>query len=178
MGSSHELIPVTNSIPFINKSITSIDLVVLPYSKNLLLQKFDWVRNTPIHLQDYFYYSIASSLHESHTFHKTSSNLFTASYGKRIIGIGETQTWDLVYLPLGKSLVGCRCIYKFKTHFDGTIKWYKTCVIAKGYTQEYRIDYEETFALVTQLTSVHNLVAIDVARKWNFFSNRCQECFS
>lgn len=41
MGSSHELIPVTNSISSINKSITSIDLVVLPYSKNLSLQKFD-----------------------------------------------------------------------------------------------------------------------------------------
>ena len=30
-------------------------------------------------------------------------------------------TWDLVDLPPGKSMVGCKWVYKIKTCSDGTI---------------------------------------------------------
>lgn len=38
--------------------------------------------------------------------------------------------------------------YKIKTHSDVTVEWYKAHRVAKGYTKEYGIDYEETFAPV------------------------------
>ena len=53
----------------------------------------------------------------------------------------KTHTWDLVDLPHGKSVIGCKWVYKIKTKFDGTIERYKTLLVAKGYAQEYRIDY-------------------------------------
>ena len=34
--------------------------------------------------------------------------------------------------------------------------------MAKGFTQIYGIDYEETFALVARLTSVQSHIAVDV----------------
>lgn len=43
---------------------------------------------------------------------------------------------------------------------------YKTRLLAKRFTQEYDIDYEETFALVAFITFVHNLIAITTVRKW------------
>ena len=51
-------------------------------------------------------------------------------------------------LPSGKSAIGCKWVYKIKTRSNGTIDHYKACLVAKGFTQEYEIDYEETFALV------------------------------
>ena len=78
----------------------------------------------------------------------------------------RTHTWDLVDPPSNKTLVQCKWVYKIKTHSDGSIEWYKAHLVAKGFTQEYGIDYEETFALVARITSVHTLLAIAATQKW------------
>ena len=63
--------------------------------------------------------------------------------------LAKAQTWDLVTLPLRKTVVGCRWVYKIKTKSDGSIDRYKARLIAKGFNQEYNSDYEETFAPIT-----------------------------
>ena len=79
--------------------------------------------------------------------------------------LSKNHTWDLVTLPLGKSMIGCKWIYKIKTRSDGSIKCYKTCLVTKGFTQEYGIDYEETFTPIARISFVHALLAIAVASK-------------
>ena len=79
-------------------------------------------------------------------------------YLKTILGIW----W---HFPPRKYVVGCKWIYKIKTHFDGSIERYKACLIAKGVTQEYEIDYKETFVLVACISSVHALLAVVAACK-------------
>ena len=41
---------------------------------------------------------------------------------EEISTLHKTGTWDLIPLPLGKSVVGCRWMYKIKTTFDGSIE--------------------------------------------------------
>ena len=62
-------------------------------------------------------------------------------------------------------MVGCKWIYKIKTRSDGSIKHYKARLVAKNFTQEYGIDYEETFTLVAHILSVRALLAIATASK-------------
>ena len=78
-------------------------------------------------------------------------------------------TWDLVDLPSGKSAIGCKWVYKIKTRSDGTVDRYKARLIARGFTQEYGIDYEETFAYMARLSSFGTLIAISASRKWPLF---------
>ena len=80
-------------------------------------------------------------------------------------------------LPPGKSVVGCKWIYKIKTRSDESIERYKACLIAKGFTQEYGIDYEETFAPVTRISSVHALLAVTAASKWDIFQMDVKNAF-
>jgi hypothetical protein len=90
----------------------------------------------------------------------------------------KTGTWDLVDLPVGKSAIGCMWVYKIKTRSDGTVDRYKACLVAKGFTQEYAIDYEETFAPVARLSSVRTLISCFSFPTLATFSNGCEECLS
>ena len=81
----------------------------------------------------------------------------------------ETRTWDLDDLPSGKTAIGCKWVYKIKTRSDGTINRYKARFVARGFTQEYEIDYEETFAPMAQLFSAKTLLVVSTARKWPLF---------
>nr|GFC17050.1 hypothetical protein [Tanacetum cinerariifolium] len=47
-----------------------------------------------------------------------------------------------------------------KTDMDGNVHIYKACLVAKGYTQTPRIDYEETFSPVTDIRAIRILIAI------------------
>ena len=74
-------------------------------------------------------------------------------------------------------MVNCKWIYKIKTHSDGTIQGYKTSLVAKGFTQENEIDYEEAFAPVTCISSVRALLAIATASKWDIFQMDVKNAF-
>jgi hypothetical protein len=75
----------------------------------------------------------------------------------------KTGTWDLVDLPAGKSAIGCKWVYKIKTRSYGIVDRYKACLVAKGFTQEYDIDYEETFDPVARLSFVRTLIAVSAS---------------
>ena len=105
------------------------------------------VRSIPTYLLDYHCYTTLATLHEPHTYREASIDpLWQIAMKEELDALSKKHTWDLVNLPPEKSVVSCKWIYKIKTRSDGSIERYKTRLVAKGFTQEYEIDYEETFA--------------------------------
>ncbi|CAA6665002.1 unnamed protein product [Spirodela intermedia] len=70
------------------------------------------------------------------------------------------QTWNLMELPNDKKMVGCKWVYMVKYKSDGSIERYKARMAARGYTQVYEIDYQETFILVGKLNTVRFLLSL------------------
>ncbi|GKV32721.1 hypothetical protein SLEP1_g41308 [Rubroshorea leprosula] len=67
--------------------------------------------------------------------------------------------------------------YKIKTWSDGSVERYKARLVTKGFTQEYGIDYEETFAPVAYPISVCSLIVIVVAKGWKLFQMDMKNAF-
>ena len=62
-----------------------------------------------------------------------------------------------------KTILGIWLLSLFKTRFDGSIERYKAHLVAKSFTQEYEIDYEETFTLLARIPSNRALLAVAAA---------------
>ena len=77
-----------------------------------------------------------------------------------IDSIKKNNTWTLVDLPKGAKPIGCKWIFKKKYHPDGSIEKYKARLVAKGFSQKPNIDYFNTFAPVTRISSIRVLLAL------------------
>lgn len=51
-------------------------------------------------------------------------------------------------------------MFSVKYKADGLVEKYKVCLVAKGFTETYEIDYEETFVLVVEMNSIRVLLLL------------------
>ena len=72
----------------------------------------------------------------------------------------RNDVWELVPRPKDVNLIGTKWIFKNKSNEHGTVIRNKSGLVAQGYTQVERIDFDETFAPVTRLESIRILLAI------------------
>ena len=66
----------------------------------------------------------------------------------------------MVDLPPHAKTISCRWIFKKKLKPDGSINKYKARLVAKGYNQKKDIDYFDTFAPTTRISSIRVLIAL------------------
>jgi hypothetical protein len=136
------------------------------------------VTTLPSHLHDYHCSSALATLHEPHFFHKAHTYpLWQITMFEELNALSKTYTWDLVDLPLGKTAVECRWVYKITTKSYGSVDRYKARLMEKGFNQEYGIDYEKTFKLVAYLTSILPLLAMAYGHRWDLFQMDVKNTF-
>ena len=79
--------------------------------------------------------------------------------------LADRKVWKLVDLPPGRKPVKCQWVFVAKSNGHK-----KACLVAKGFTQVYRIDFKETFSLVAQFETVHILLALAALEDWDIKS--------
>jgi len=60
-------------------------------------------------------------------------------------------------------------VFTLKYKSDGFVDRYKTHLVAKGYTQTFGIDYQETFAPVAKMNSNRVLISLATNQNWPLF---------
>ncbi|CAI7790682.1 unnamed protein product [Closterium sp. NIES-54] len=71
----------------------------------------------------------------------------------------ENGTWDLVVLPEGKKAVQCKWVLRIKTNDKGQVTIYKNRLVAKGFMQKEKQDFNEIFAPTAKPPTLRVLLA-------------------
>ena len=80
---------------------------------------------------------------------------------EEIQSLYKNQTWDLLELPEGKRVIGCKWVYKKKeTVSEKYGEKFKARLVAKGYSQRKEVDYDEIFSPVVRHTSIRTVLGL------------------
>ena len=71
--------------------------------------------------------------------------------------------WDLVELPKNRKALPCRWVYRLKQTTDSPRPKYKARIVAKGFRQEYGVDFDEVFSPVVKMTTLRFLLRVVAA---------------
>jgi hypothetical protein len=74
--------------------------------------------------------------------------------------IRVNKTWDLVKLPWNRRALPCKWVYQLKQVSDSSSPKYKARIVAKGFRQEYGVDFNEVFSPVVKITTLRFLLSV------------------
>jgi hypothetical protein len=105
---------------------------------------------------------------EPNTFDEASnSRQWIEAMQEEYDNIMKNDVWDLVPLPEGKKVIGSRWIFKLKHKVDGSIEKYKARFVAKGFSQNPDIDYDDTFSPIARYTTIRSVLSLVASNNWN-----------
>ena len=67
--------------------------------------------------------------------------------------IRANKTWDLVKLPKNRRALLWKWVYQVKETSDSATLKFKAKLVAKGFQQEYGVNFDEFFSLVVKMTT-------------------------
>jgi len=108
-----------------------------------------------------------SSTNTPHSYtHASKDPRWVQAIQDELQALADNNTRVLTDLPPGKTVIGCRWVYKVKHHSDGSIKRFKARLVAKGYNQFEGLNFLDTFAPVAKLTTLRLLLALATSQHW------------
>ncbi|GKA98228.1 ribonuclease H-like domain-containing protein [Tanacetum coccineum] len=116
----------------------------------------------------------------------SSDDIFAAQDGQvTILEDNIISEGDLDQIPststqgtqTDKKAIGSKWIFKIKYKSSGKIDRYKARLVAQGFGQKERIDYEETFSPVVKMVTVRCLFNIVVSNSWQVFQLNVTNAF-
>ena len=87
------------------------------------------------------------------------------------------KTWKIVKQPLDQSVVSCKWVFLVKYGTDGRPERFKARLVARGFSQQFGVDYEQTFTPVIRFESLRALFAIAAREKMSIHMMDAQNAY-
>ena len=78
----------------------------------------------------------------------------------------KLRTGELVTPPPNTNIVGSHIVLYYKLRKDGSVSSQKSRLVAQGFTQQERIDFNNTFSPAAKLTATQIITAMAVRNDW------------
>jgi hypothetical protein len=88
----------------------------------------------------------------------------------------RNQVWSLVERPK-QNVVGTKWVFRNKQDKHEVVTRYKARLVTKGYSQVEGLDFEENFAPVAGLESIHILLAYDTHHDFKLYQMDVKSAF-
>ena len=85
---------------------------------------------------------------------------YLSLWGKTNQLIMYNHTWEIVDLPLSVKTIGCKWIFERKLDPNVSIKEYKAQLVDKWFIERNGVNYLDTFAIVTKISSIRMLITL------------------
>lgn len=92
---------------------------------------------------------------------------------KELADLQANGTWEVVQTPAGARMISSKWVYRIKFSSRGELERFKARLVARGFTQRYGIDFDETYSPVLKTTSLRLLVALAAAWRKNCARATC-----
>ncbi|KAK3009353.1 hypothetical protein RJ639_013089 [Escallonia herrerae] len=79
---------------------------------------------------------------------------------EEIDALDKNGTWELVPKPEKCEPITCKWVFRLKKNSDSTIDRFKARLVALGFSQNYGLDYEETFSLVAKIVTFRSIISL------------------
>ena len=79
----------------------------------------------------------------------------------------NNQTWELVPHSVALRIIQCKWVFKTELKVDGSLKKYKSRLVAKRFQQTPRIDFIETFSPVVKASTIRIILTLTMTRGWD-----------
>ncbi|XP_075665164.1 uncharacterized protein LOC142634787 [Castanea sativa] len=89
----------------------------------------------------------------------------------------RNDVWTLVPRPEGEHIIGTKWIFHNKTDEEGNVIHNKAHLVAQGYSQMERVDYDETFAPIACMESIRILLSLTCHLKFKLYRMDAKTAF-
>ncbi|GAA0184113.1 transmembrane signal receptor [Lithospermum erythrorhizon] len=79
----------------------------------------------------------------------------------------KNDTWTLVSPSPEQHVTNCKWVFRVKKNPDGSFQKCKAQLVATGVTQQYDIDYFDTFRPVVKATTIRVVLQLAVSKNWS-----------
>lgn len=122
------------------------------------------------HFPDHFLYQVAEAECNPATVREaltgSNSKEWKAAILEELDALKRNKTWTLVKPQRAVNVVDSKWLFRIKEEV-GNKSRYKARLVARGFSQRYGVDYDETFSPVVRHSSLRLLLALAVEKKLN-----------
>lgn len=88
------------------------------------------------------------------------SDKWKSAMVRELNSLHENKTWRLVDRPKNRNVVKSKWVFKIKKDENNKIEKFKARVVARGFSQKYGEDFDQTFSPVVRHSTIRFLIAL------------------